>query len=182
MGVSGAGCAGMGSVCVCVYRGAGSHRRAVGNALFSFPLQKTGHSRRFGRFTHGALSYQDPTPPLPRACWGGVPAPPCKGQRAEAGQGWTASCQPQNRVPGAHSAPHAAGLLLALQLYSLRGCQAVVARMGNLMHWQCVEQLLVCWAAEGRPGVGETVWPSKCAGEEQWWGWGLALHCRGFLL
>lgn len=34
-----------------------------GNALFSFPLQKSGHSRRFGRFTHGALSYQDPTPP-----------------------------------------------------------------------------------------------------------------------
>lgn len=41
---------------------AGTYCHAMGNALFSFPLQKTGHSRRFGRFTHGALSYQDPTP------------------------------------------------------------------------------------------------------------------------
>lgn len=51
---------------VCPRAGAGG--RAVDNALFSFPLQKTGHSRRFGRFTHGALSYQDLAPP---PCRGG---------------------------------------------------------------------------------------------------------------
>lgn len=78
---------------------AGTHCHAMGNALFSFPLQKTGHSRRFGRFTHGALSYQDPTPPTAPSVLGWGPPPCYKGQRAEAGQGWIASCQPQNRVP-----------------------------------------------------------------------------------
>lgn len=71
---------------------AGMYCHAMGNALFSFPLQKTGHSRRFGRFTHGALSYQDPTPPAAPSVPGWGPPPCYKGQQAEAGQGWTASC------------------------------------------------------------------------------------------
>nr|XP_047928270.1 striated muscle preferentially expressed protein kinase isoform X4 [Anser cygnoides] len=42
---------------VCPRAGAGG--RAVDNALFSFPLQKTGHSRRFGRFTHDSETGED---------------------------------------------------------------------------------------------------------------------------
>lgn len=51
----------------------------MGNTFFSFSLQKTGHSRRFGRFTHGALSYQD-LPPL--LGWGLAP-PQYQGRDSE---------------------------------------------------------------------------------------------------
>lgn len=116
---------------------AGTYRHAVGNALFSFPLQKTGHSRRFGRFTHGALSYQDLTPPVaPQVCWDGSTTMP----QGAASRGWArldcllpATKQGPSQA-GAHSVLHTSGLLLALKLYMLRGCQTVVAGIGNLMH------------------------------------------------
>lgn len=64
---------------------AGTYHHATGNALFSFPLQKTGHSRRFGRFTHGALSYQDPTSPTAPSVPGWGPPPCCKQRLGRAG-------------------------------------------------------------------------------------------------
>lgn len=101
---------------------AGVWHRATGNTLFSFPFQKTGHSRRFGRFTHGALSYRDPAPPAALECTGMGPSPITVLQR-DSEQRLAASCQPPKRglsQPGAPIVPQEAGLLLALQFWFIR--------------------------------------------------------------
>lgn len=101
---------------------------AVGNALFSFPLQKTGHSRRFGRFTHGALSYQELAPP------------PCRGGGGKqrlcgAGHG------PQNGAGGSWCPP--VSLLVSGHMLGMRagGRQPAAEAVPG--------QLGVCWVQAG---------------------------------
>lgn len=129
----------------------------MGNTLFSFPLQKTGHSRRFGRFTHGALSYQDPAPPAAQVRRDGVQPHRCAagGQRAEAGQGWAASRQPQigSWSAGGSQCPPRSWAVPGPAAPVLQGLPAVVAGLETLMRWQCPGQLAVCRAAEGWLGV-----------------------------
>ncbi|KAK4817568.1 hypothetical protein QYF61_020234 [Mycteria americana] len=138
-------------------------------------FQKTGHSRRFGRFTHGALSYQDPAPPHCPECAGMGSGPTAMPQGA-ASRGWAGmgcSSPAPKQGPGqlgAPGAPHEAKLLLAPQLWFLGGCQAVVAGLESLVRWQRTGQLAVCQAAEGQLGVeGSSVAPHRAVAV-QWRG------------
>lgn len=122
------------------------------NAFFSLPLQKTGHSRRFGRFTHGALSYQDLPPP---AGMGSAPPPRSSREGAVSG-GCTGLGTALKWVEGLLVCPVSTPLPPQLQGQGCCGGSwghggrqpAAMAVMG---------QLAVCWAAPDQPREGIAV-------------------------